>query len=69
MSRTAPGKMADFGKEKHRRKCKGEHFALIIPQSLTSSWRICNKFGFSNHEEINFLREQRCSGTYLPAQI
>jgi hypothetical protein len=29
MSRTAPGKMADFGKEKRRRKCKGELFVLI----------------------------------------
>jgi hypothetical protein len=63
MSRTAPGKMADFGKEKHRKK-----FVAVIPLSLTSSWRICNKFDFSNHEEINFLREQRCSGAYLPAQ-
>jgi hypothetical protein len=57
MSRTAPGKMADFGKEKRRRKCKGELFVAVIPPSLTSSRRICNKFGFWSHEEINFLRE------------
>jgi len=61
--------MADFGNAKRRRKCKGELFVLVISRSLTSSRRICNKFDFSNHEEINFLHEQRCSSTYLPAQI
>jgi hypothetical protein len=69
MNRTAPSKIADFGKEKRRRKCKGEIFVAEIPPSLTSSWRICNKFDFSNHEEINFLREHRCGGTCLHAQI
>jgi len=45
--------MADFGKEKRRRKCKGELFVAVIPPSLTSSWGICNKFDFSNHQEIS----------------
>jgi hypothetical protein len=69
MSRTAIGKISYFVKEKRRRKCKGEIFVAEIPPSLTSSWRICNKFDFSNHEEINFLRQHRYGGTCLHAQI
>jgi len=69
MSRTALGKIADFGKEKRRRKCKGEIFVAEIPPSLTSSWRICNKFDFSNYEEINLLREQRCCDTSSHANL